>query len=220
LRIFRRFAEALIRPAPALVARHRDTRGEGPLDAGGGNLLGRDLACLLGDFRVARGSEPDVVREDRGSAQTRVAVHGIDAVDERDPEVRSQGLHLQPIDCVGPALGGVGIDEIVAAVEHGAKEELAHLRALQSGLRGLGHLADLLGQTHLPQQLFDVGRGYAGGPDGSGNQGHGRDWPLILRAPTADASDGSDCEEEGRGESAVGVAQSGCGRCFCHVLPV
>jgi hypothetical protein len=62
-----------------------------------------------------------------------VAVHGIDAVDERDPEVRSQRLHLQPIDGVGPALGGVGIDEIVAAVEHGAKEELAHLRALQSG---------------------------------------------------------------------------------------
>ena len=33
------FGEAFVRAAPALVARHRDARGERPLDAGGANLL-------------------------------------------------------------------------------------------------------------------------------------------------------------------------------------
>ena len=52
---------------------------------------GRRPADLLDKRRVARRPEPDVVREDRGAGDIVVAVDGVDAVEDRDPEPRLDG---------------------------------------------------------------------------------------------------------------------------------
>jgi hypothetical protein len=166
--------------------------------------LGHDLADLLGEFRVACGAESDVVREDRRAPQFAVAMHGIDTVHERNSKVRAQGLHLEAIDCIGPAVGSIGIHGIIAAVEDRTEKQLSHFGALQSDARGLGHLANLLGQAHLAQQLFDVGRGNAGCAHRRGNERRRRNRPLVRHPTTAGAGKYAQGEQRGERESERG----------------
>jgi hypothetical protein len=97
-----RLAEALVRPAPALVARDRDAGRERPVDPGGRDLLGRGPRHALDERGVARAAEADVVGEDDGSDHVVVAVDRVDAVDERDlePGLERDALvavvHLRP----------------------------------------------------------------------------------------------------------------------------
>ena len=67
---------------------------EGPLDAGGAHLAGGDLGRLLHQRRVARAAEADVVREHGGPHDVGMAVHGVDAVEDRDLQARAQGVGL------------------------------------------------------------------------------------------------------------------------------
>ena len=63
-----------------------DAGSEGPLDAGGADFLGGDARDLLDQFRIAGAAETDVVGEHHGADHVVVAVHGIDAVEQRNAE--------------------------------------------------------------------------------------------------------------------------------------
>src|SRR5581483_4835105 len=101
-------AEALVRPPPADVLWHGDTRGEGPVHARGADLLGSDQRRFLYQFRAAAAAETDVVREDGRADHVVVAVHRVNAVNDRDAEARSQRALLKAVIHVGPG------DQIIA----------------------------------------------------------------------------------------------------------
>src|SRR5215213_4812076 len=82
-------AEALVGPAPAQVPGHAHAGSEHPLGAGGPGLFGGHVLDPLDQPRVAGGAEPDVVGEHGRPDQVAVAVDGVDAVDERDPQLAS-----------------------------------------------------------------------------------------------------------------------------------
>ena len=64
-------------------------------DAGAGDLARRHARRLLDELGVARGAEADVVREEHRALDVAVAVDGVDAVDDRDPEAGRQRLALE-----------------------------------------------------------------------------------------------------------------------------
>ena len=70
----------------------------------GARLLGGDVRDSPHQARVTRGAEADVVREDRRAEHVAVAVHGVDPVDQRDPQPGVQGGLLEAVDHVGPRL--------------------------------------------------------------------------------------------------------------------
>ena len=85
-------AERLVAAAPALVARDAQARRERPRHAGRADLLRGGPLDLLDQVGVARGAQARVVREDRRADHVVVAVHGVDAVDQRDLQPRGQRL--------------------------------------------------------------------------------------------------------------------------------
>src|SRR5215212_10379232 len=95
-------AEALIRAAPAIVARGADARRERPLRAGRARLLRGDVPDPAHEVGVARRAEADVVREHGCPEQVAVAVHGVDAVDQGDAEPRLERGRLEAVDHVRP----------------------------------------------------------------------------------------------------------------------
>ena len=101
------FGEAFVGAAPALVARHRDAGGEGPMDARGADLFRRDAADFFDQLRIARAAQADVVREDHRAEHVVVAVHGVDAVENRDAEPRLERLLLAAVVGVGPGFEAV-----------------------------------------------------------------------------------------------------------------
>src|SRR3954451_11422258 len=54
----------------------------------GARAAGSPVLDVADEPRVARGAQPDVVREDRRPGHVAVAVHRVDAVDERDVQTR------------------------------------------------------------------------------------------------------------------------------------
>src|SRR5207237_2073361 len=84
-------AEALVRPAPALVLPDVGVGGERH-----GEAHRRDLGCggsghLLDERPVPRGAQRDLLGKDGGSGDLGVSVHRVDAEDERDLEARTTG---------------------------------------------------------------------------------------------------------------------------------
>ena len=63
-----------------------------------------DLGDLAHEVGVARGAQADVVREDGRAEQVAVAVHGVDAVEQRDLQPRLERCALELVDHVGPRL--------------------------------------------------------------------------------------------------------------------
>ena len=132
---------ALVGPAPPIVAHHREAGTERPvLTRGADRALGR-LADLAHQAGVARGAQPDVVREDRRAEDVVVAVHRVDAPEGRNLHflvgaalVAGDGHHR------GSLPDGIGQREPVAhrgvlvrlrpraaAVQHRAERGLGHL---------------------------------------------------------------------------------------------
>jgi len=148
-------AEGLVRAAPAVVARHADARREGPLRPGGPRLLGGDMLDVAHEVRVARGAEADVVREDRRAVHVAVAVHGVDAVEDRDVQAGGERGALVAVDHVRPRGRGVRGRHRPAAGQDAAQVVVGDLRRVGVDVRPLGlrHLADLLGQRHLGEPL-------------------------------------------------------------------
>ena len=73
----RRFAEALVSAAPALIARHRDARGERPLHPRPRHLFLHHARRLFHQGGIAGGAHPDVVRENDRAIHVVVAMHRI-----------------------------------------------------------------------------------------------------------------------------------------------
>jgi len=100
--------EALVRAAPAVIARDGHGGREGPVDARRADLSRGDVRDLLHEVRVARRAQPDVVREDHGADHVGVPVHSVHAVQQRDAEPGLAREVLISLDHRGPVLAAVG----------------------------------------------------------------------------------------------------------------
>ena len=150
--------EALVRPAPALVARDAQARRERPRHAGGLRLVGRDRALLLDQRRVVRGAHAGVVREQRGPVDVVVAVDLVRAVDHRDLQRRGHGLRLEAVDHVRPALRRVRRRQ--SSRRRTGSSRTGRWRcppgSVERAALDLGHLADLVRLGHPRQQVVDA----------------------------------------------------------------
>ncbi len=88
------FGETLISPSPALISGHRDTGRKISVDAGSPHLNGSDAIDPLYQRRIARHSEPDVVRKNNGALYVAVAMHRVDTIQQRNAQPRAQGYGL------------------------------------------------------------------------------------------------------------------------------
>ncbi len=152
----RALAVPLVRPAPADVLGDGDDRAERPPNPGGVHLERGRAAHLLREGRIIRGTEPDVVREDRRAFDVVVPMHGVHAIQHRDAETGPERGLLVRLDHVVPGLRGVGGRDAAAAAEDRPKADLARRRRVDRILLDLGHLADLLVERHFAQQGCDA----------------------------------------------------------------
>ena len=77
-------AEGLIGAAPAVVARDADAGGKDPLRPRRPRLFGGDMLNVVHQPWVTAGAQADVMREHRRAVHVPVAVHGVDAVQDRN----------------------------------------------------------------------------------------------------------------------------------------
>ena len=147
-------AKRRVRPPPANVLNDGDHRREVPAHAGGGALDGRGLGHAAGQVGIAGRAQADQVGENGRAADVVVAVDGIDAIEQRDAQARGKGLILEGAHHVGPGGGGVGRGVAAAAAQDAAQRQRGHIAGAHAVFLRLGHLADLLGQGHLGQQVF------------------------------------------------------------------
>ncbi len=157
--------EALVSAAPPLVAGDAQTRREGPGDPGGVGLLGRDLADLLRERRVAGGAQPDVVGENRGAVDVAVAVHGVDAEDDRDAEPARQRRRLIAVDHVGPVGGRVAAGGGAAAAGQQRAQSIRGDVGVggERVVAGLGQLAEQEDAARGVPGRHDRGKGCVAG---------------------------------------------------------
>jgi hypothetical protein len=78
---------AFVAAAPAQVLRHRQRRRECPVHPHCDHFLRRGSADAADQRRVMRRTESDVVREDGRTGDAGVAVHRVDAEQQRDHRV-------------------------------------------------------------------------------------------------------------------------------------
>jgi hypothetical protein len=172
-------AEALVRPAPALVAGDGDAGREGPANSRRSDLLGRGPGHAFDEARVTRAAEADVVREEDRPDHVVVAVDGVDAVHERDAQAGLEGVRLITVVHLRPAGGRAVGRGGAAAAQHRAEEEVSDVGLpLEARAVGLGHLADLLVERHVAEEGLHVpggrggrvGRGGSAAPTGQGGR--------------------------------------------------
>jgi len=128
------------------------------MNPGSAHFFGGDLAQRFHQFRVARATEPDVVRIHGGTEHVVVAMHCIDTVQNGNAEPRLAADADQAIDRIGPCLQRIAFDRIgTAAAEHGADEVSGDVGlVLHVAEFGLHHLADFFVERHLRQQRLDL----------------------------------------------------------------
>lgn len=96
-----RFRVALVGAAPAIILGYRNGRRERPLHAGDAGLQGGDATDLPQQLRIARGTQPDVVREQRGANDVALPMHGIDAEQHWNGFAAVGGIHGRVIERIG-----------------------------------------------------------------------------------------------------------------------
>ena len=156
------------------------------------------------------GAEADVVREDHRADDVVVAVHGVDAVEQRDLQARLDRLRLVHLVHRRPVLDAVRSRIRAAAAQHRSDEERRDVgRVLDVLVIGLRHLPDLLFERHLRDDGRDLGierlqpglRGHAGRlREGHAGRGHDK---------------GGDCRGAKHEES---LGAPGMGECHGRVL--
>ncbi len=156
------FGIALVGAAPAHIAHHGDGWREGPVDTGGGHFLGRCLPDALDQPRVMCGTQPHVVRENRRSANTAVAVNGIDAEQDWYRRMRRRGVgyrctierihQVQPVRSAG---AHVVCGRCIAARQDGAELVGVQVLGFDRADIGLHQLADFFLEAHVLQQLVN-----------------------------------------------------------------
>jgi hypothetical protein len=190
-------AERLVRAAPAVVAGHAEAGREVPVQAGGGDLVGRGPPDLLHQGRVAGRAEADVVRKDRGAADVVVPVHRVYAVDDRYLQRAFEGGALERVVHVRPALGfGVGWSR-PATGQHRPDPVLGEDLGVARDGRAvdLRHLPYLVREAHPAQQVVDALRDGAGGVS-VGQVVCGAVVPAVV--PAGGHGDGDRGDDNGR----------------------
>src|SRR5471030_3563557 len=87
-----------------------------------------------------------------------MAMHGVDAEENRDLEPGEAAMPLQPVVEIGPGLQAVALLGIGPAAAKNRPDEVAlYVRdVFDELLIGLRHLADLFLQRHLCQKRLDL----------------------------------------------------------------
>lgn len=94
--------------------------------------------------------------EDGGAVEVVVAVDGVGAVDDGDPEAGGEGPPLHLVHHVGPLLGGGPLPGgAAAAAEDAADGEPGEGRGGGDAPVDLGHLGRLLREGHAAKQISD-----------------------------------------------------------------
>ncbi len=154
-------AERLVDAAPAQVARDAEHGGEGPVDAGRGDLDRGRARDLLHERGVPRRGHAELRGEDRRADPERVAVDAVLGEQQGDAQPRPPGELVR------------GEDVLRRGVQQRARVLLEHRGADAVARVELEHLADLLGQRHAGEEVLDaVGHGHGGVEVGQG--AHGR----------------------------------------------
>ncbi len=159
LRVFR---IAFIGAAPAHVLRHRHGRRERPFHAGGAGFGSGDLTDAALQVGIAGGTQANVVREQRGTHHIALAMHRIDAEQDRDGLATGRGIHRGGPEIIGhlqPILGRCVVlaTRVGAATgQDGPQPVLAHIVRGDAGQVTLHQLAYLFFQRHRRQQIVDA----------------------------------------------------------------
>ena len=166
----RLFGEPFIGPAPAVVAGHGQGRGEGPVDTGRCDFLGRGAGDGLDQGRVARGAEADVVRKDGRPDDVGVAVHSVDAEQQGHACAGAfGGGRAEGARQVEPGLGSrplVAVGGGTAAGQYRADRPGGEVLRLDRADVRLDQLTDLLLDGHDGEQVADAGLGRRAGQGG------------------------------------------------------
>ncbi len=181
------FRIALVGSAPAVVPHHGQGRSERPVHAQRPHLLGRGRADPADEVGITRRAQADIVREERGSVDVVVAVHGVGGPHHRDADAAigriDRGVviaidHLQPVGDRGVLVAArnraaavLDAADVVAA--HVVGDDRLHLR-----LQGL---ADLFLDAHPGEHGLDprlhrrilANRAVGLGPEGGMNDRRG-----------------------------------------------
>ncbi len=142
---FRIFGIAFIAAAPAVVARHGDGRGEGPVHTGRTDFLGGGATDPLDQGRIVGGAQADIVRKQRRAVDIVVAVDSV-----RRPDQRDRGLLARPYRHLI-----IGLDQIDPILD-GGMLVAARDRAAAVFDRADMILRDFLGLDRLPFRLDDL----------------------------------------------------------------
>lgn len=158
----RRFGVAFVGASPAIILGYGNGRRERPLHAGNAALQRGDATDLPQQLRIARGAQPDVVREQRGANDVALPVHGIDAEQQRNGLAAFRRVHRGVVEGVGQrqpfgrrgvvAATGIG----VATGQDRAKPVAAHIVGGDAGDVTLHQLADLFLHRHAGHQVGDA----------------------------------------------------------------
>ena len=152
----------LIGAAPAHIADHRDRRRKGPVNAGGGDFLGRCLPDPLDQRRIVGCAQPDVMRKHRRTADACVAVHGIDAEQDGYRRMRRGSIrHRRAVERIHQLkpVPGAGAHIVarcrIAAGQDRTELVLAQIVRFDRADIGLDQLADFLLAAHAGDELID-----------------------------------------------------------------
>ena len=163
---------AFIAPSPTQILRHRERRSEGPLDPAPRDFGRGNRADALDQLGIARGAEPDIVREQSRAGDIVVTVDRIDAEDDRDRNairLRTQGHGTKIADQLRPVSRGrtfIAVRPAVPAGEDRAERVGFEVLGRDRADVGLDELADLLLDRHFRDQRIDARFGFGVGDRG------------------------------------------------------
>ena len=102
----RGFTKAFIGATPAFIPGYSNTGCEGPVDTCCGYFNSCYPADLFHEYRISRGSQPNIMREDHSTGHVAMAVDRIDTIDQRNLKSCLKRLVLKgiveicPMNCV------------------------------------------------------------------------------------------------------------------------
>ena len=158
----RGFGITFVGPAPAIIARHGQGRRKRPFGARRAELFGGRACDAADQRRIARCTEADVVREQRRTDDIVVAVHGVDAEQDRYRRVAAGRVHRCGVERVGhrQPFGRrcefVAVRTGIAAGEDRAEPILAHVVRRDAADIGLDDLPDFFLDREFAEDGLDA----------------------------------------------------------------
>ena len=151
----------LVGASPARITRHGGSGGKRPVEPGDPHLECVDLPDAADELRVARRSQPDVVRKYRGSRDVVVPVHRIRPPQRGDaggPGRAERGV-IEPVGKREPLTGWselIAVGRGIAAVQNGSEGIVTQVIGSDAVDIGLDELTDLLLGPHAREQKIEA----------------------------------------------------------------